>query len=78
MEHKALESTRDYKGVTDQFAWYELSRMRDYAEGMVTRLKTLEDALKEQSEATQNYFSHLTRTIEKLEAANAQLQEAKK
>ena len=46
-------------GVTDDFAWYELSRMRVRLDEMVTMLDNLQDTLKARSVEQQSYMNYL-------------------
>lgn len=56
-------------GVTDDFAWYELSRARDRLNEVTTILKNLEDTLKARSREVSSYTGYLelkVRTLEEL------------
>ena len=46
-------------GVTDDFAWYELSRMRVRLDEMVTMLDNLQNTLKARSVEQQSYMNYL-------------------
>jgi hypothetical protein len=46
-------------GVTDDFAWYELSRMRVRLDEMVTMLENLQNTLKARSVEQQSYMNYL-------------------
>jgi hypothetical protein len=48
-----------YNGVTDDFAWYELSRMRVRLDEMVTMLENLQNTLKARSVEQQSYMNYL-------------------
>ncbi len=48
-----------YNGVTDDFAWYELSRMRVRLDEMVTMLDNLQNTLKARSVEQQSYMNYL-------------------
>ena len=48
-----------YNGVTDDFAWYELSRMRVRLDEMVTMLDNLQNTLKARSVEQQSYMQYL-------------------
>jgi len=49
----------DFVGVTDDFAWYELSRMRVRLDEMVTMLDNLQNTLKARSVEQQSYMNYL-------------------
>jgi len=54
-------------GVTDDFAWYELSRARDRLNEVTTILKNLEDTLKARSREVSSYTGYLERKVRTLE-----------
>ncbi len=56
-----------FVGVTDGFAWYELSRLQIQAEQMAVKLKNLQDTLKQQADAQYTYFAHLRKKLEDAE-----------
>ena len=61
-------------GVTDDFAWYELSRMRVRLDEMVTMLDNLQDTLKARSAEQQSYMNYLegkVRMLKELVPQNA-------
>ena len=49
----------EFLGVTDDFAWYELSRMRVRLDEMVTMLENLQNTLKARSVEQQSYMNYL-------------------
>ena len=53
-------------GVTDDFAWYELSRMRVRLDEMVTMLDNLQNTLKARSVEQQSYMNYLENKIRML------------
>jgi hypothetical protein len=53
-------------GVTDDFAWYELSRMRVRLDEMVTMLDNLQNTLKARSVEQQSYMNYLEGKIRML------------
>ena len=55
-------------GVTDDFAWYELSRVRDRLNEVTAILKNLEDTLKARSREVSSYTGYLERKVRMLEA----------
>jgi hypothetical protein len=57
-----------YNGVTDDFAWYELSRMRVRLDEMVTMLENLQNTLKARSVEQQSYMNYLEGKIRMLKA----------
>ena len=61
-------------GVTDDFAWYELSRVRDRLKEVTAILKNLEDTLKARSREVQSYTGYLETKVRMLK----QEQEAQK
>jgi hypothetical protein len=55
-----------FNGVTDDFAWYELSRMRVRLDEMVTMLENLQNTLKARSVEQQSYMNYLEGKIRML------------
>ena len=53
-------------GVTDDFAWYELSRARDRLNEVTTILKNLEDTLKARSREVSSYTNYLETKVRML------------
>lgn len=53
-------------GVTDDFAWYELTRMREQAEALASRMQNMEKVLKRRSEEQHQYILHLQRKLDAL------------
>jgi chaperonin cofactor prefoldin len=72
---KDSDDAQEYMGVTDEFAWYELTRMRLQVTEVAERLRNLQKTLKEQSDAQHRYFAHLQRKLSDLQAENAKLRE---
>ena len=54
-------------GVTDDFAWYELSRMRVRLDEMVTMLDNLQNTLKARSVEQQSYMNYLEGKVRMLQ-----------
>jgi hypothetical protein len=54
-------------GVTDDFAWYELSRMRVRLDEMVTMLENLQNTLKARSVEQQSYMNYLEAKVRMLQ-----------
>ena len=48
-----------FNAVTDDFAWYELSRMRVRVNEMATMLENLQNTLKARSVEQQSYVNYL-------------------
>lgn len=55
-------------GVTDDFAWYELSRARDRLNEVTDILKNLEDTLKARAREVSSYTSYLETKVRMLSA----------
>lgn len=53
-------------GVTDDFAWYELSRARDRLNEVTAILKNLEDTLKARSREVSSYTGYLETKVRML------------
>lgn len=53
-------------GVTDDFAWYELSRARDRLNEVTDILKNLEDTLKARAREVSSYTSYLETKVRML------------
>jgi hypothetical protein len=62
-------------GVTDDFAWYELTRMREQAEVLAGRMQNMEKILKRRSDEQQEYIVHLQRKLGALQAEINKLRE---
>lgn len=56
-----------FRGVTDEFAWYELSVMKSQAQKLSGRMSHLERVLKERYEEKHLYVKHLENTIVELQ-----------
>ena len=54
-------------GVTDDFAWYELSRMLVRLDEMVTMLDNLQNTLKARSVEQQSYMNYLEGKVRMLQ-----------
>lgn len=63
-------------GVTDDFAWYELSRVRDRLNKITAILKNLEDTLKARSREVSNYTGYLETKVRMLKQEQEQKKEA--
>jgi hypothetical protein len=55
-------------GVTDDFAWYELSRMRVRIDEISTMLENLQNTLKARSVEQQSYMNYLEGKVRMLKA----------
>ena len=63
-------------GVTDDFAWYELSRARDRLNEVTAILKNLEDTLKSRSREVSSYTEYLETKVRMLKQEQEQKKEA--
>ena len=55
-----------FNAVTDDFAWYELSRMRVRVNEMATMLENLQNTLKARSVEQQSYVEYLESKVRML------------
>jgi hypothetical protein len=63
-------------GVTDDFAWYELSRARERLNEVTAILRNLEDTLKARSREVSSYTGYLERKVRMLKQEQEQKKEA--
>ena len=60
-------------GVTDDFAWYELSKMREQANSLASRMENMERVLRQRSKDQQELFYHLESKLKDARSELAQL-----
>ena len=63
-------------GVTDDFAWFELSRARDHLNEVTAILANLEDTLKARSREVSSYMGYLEAKVRMFKQEQEQKKEA--